>query len=107
MRPCSFLRPSAGSGRGSEKRPETSPKGRVRRRDERTAGPGTPMGGKACHGYGTRDAARRRQAGRAEQAYDSGEGGKKASRIRDRRACPSREPSGGVNFAKKDNAGCR
>ena len=38
------------------------------------------------------------------QAHGSGPGGKKASRIRDRRAGPSREPSGWANFAKKDNA---
>jgi len=47
------------------------------------------------------------QGGSTEQAHGSGLGGKKASRIRDRRAGPSREPSGWANFAKKDNPGRR
>ena len=38
---------------------------------------------------------------------ESGGGREKASRLRDRRAGPSREPSGWANFAKKDNAGRR
>ena len=48
--------------------------------------------------------AQENQGSSTEQAHGSGPGGKKASRIRDRRAGPSREPSGWANFAKKDNA---